>query len=161
MGKVAASTTSRLKGNGSKKPKASSCSPSASLTLSSSPASGGALLVLSKLGVQCRTPSRSDRFNGVTGGAGGPKGRNRNLPWPPCKKGYIVTLFSFVYVNPSVHSLTLMSTSPFRAGLIRVLPTKKTTLRLSFFSLYFYSSLPLGAITTRRLGSSPSLYVVT
>ena len=31
-------------------------------------------------------PSRSDRFNGVTGGAGGPKGRNRNLPWPPCKK---------------------------------------------------------------------------
>ena len=36
-------------------------------------------------------PSRSDRFNGVTGGAGGPKGRNRNLPWPPCKKGYIVT----------------------------------------------------------------------
>ena len=46
----------------------------------------GSLLVLSKLGVQCRTPSRSDRFNGVTGGAGGPKGRNRNLPWPPCKK---------------------------------------------------------------------------
>ena len=44
-----------------------------------------------KLSVQCRTPSRSDRFNGVTGGAGGPKGRNRNLPWPPCKKGYIVT----------------------------------------------------------------------
>ena len=36
---------------------------------------------------------------------------------------------------------------------------KKTTLRLSFLSLY--SSLPLGAITTRRLGSSPSLYVVT
>ena len=44
-----------------------------------------------KLGVQCRTPSRSDRFNGVTGGAGGPKGRNRNLPWPPLQKGYIVT----------------------------------------------------------------------
>ena len=96
---------------------------------------------------------------GLRGVQGGPKGRNRNLPWPPCKKGYIVSLFSFVYVNPSVHSLTLMSTSPFRAGLIRVLPTKKTTLRLSFFSLY--SSLPLGAITTRRLGSSPSLYVVT
>ena len=124
-----------------------------------SPVSRWRLLVQYKLGVQCRTPSRSDRFNGVTGGAGGPKGRNRNLPWPPCKKGYIVSLFSFVYVNPSVHSLTLMSTSPFRAGLIRVLPTKKTTLRLSFFSLY--SSLPLGAITTRRLGSSPSLYVVT
>ena len=43
-------------------------------------------MVLSKLGVQCRTPSRSDRFNEVTGGAGGPKGRNRNLPRPPCKK---------------------------------------------------------------------------
>ena len=43
-------------------------------------------MVQYKLGVQCRTPSRSDRFNGVTGGAGGPKGRNRNLPWPPCKK---------------------------------------------------------------------------
>ena len=55
-----------------------------------------------KLSVQCRTPSRSDRFNGVTGGAGGPKGRNRNLPWPPCKKGYKETPFSFVYLNPSV-----------------------------------------------------------
>ena len=134
------------------------CSPQSAYA-ASSPINGGAFGVQYKHGVQCRTPSRSDRFNGVTGGAGGPKGRNRNLPWPPCKKGYIVSLFSFVYVNPSVHSLTLMSTSPFRAGLIRVLPTKKTTLRLSFFSLY--SSLPLGAITTRRLGSSPSLYVVT
>ena len=44
------------------------------------------LLVQYKLSVQCRTPSRSDRFNGVTGGAGGPKGRNRNLPWPPAKR---------------------------------------------------------------------------
>ena len=58
------------------------------------------LLVQYKHGVQCRTPSRSDRFNGVTGGAGGPKGRNRNLPWPPCKKGYKETPFSFVYLNP-------------------------------------------------------------
>ena len=55
-----------------------------------------------KHGVPCRTPSRSDRFNGVTGDAGGPKGRNRNLPWPPCKKGYKETPFSFVYLNPSV-----------------------------------------------------------
>ena len=39
-----------------------------------------------KHGVQCRTPSRSDRFNGVTGVARGPKGRNRNLPRPPGKK---------------------------------------------------------------------------
>ena len=34
---------------------------------------------------QLRT-SRSDRFNGVTGSPGGPKGRNRNLPWPLGKK---------------------------------------------------------------------------
>ena len=67
-----------------------------------SPVSRWRLLVQYKLGVQCRTPSRSDRFNGVTGGAGGPKGRNRNLPWPPCKKGYKETPFSFVYLNPSV-----------------------------------------------------------
>ena len=67
-----------------------------------SPVSRWRLLVQYKLGVQCRTPSRSDRFNGVTGGAGGPKGRNRNLPWPPCKKGYKETPFSFVYLTPSV-----------------------------------------------------------
>ena len=41
---------------------------------------------------------------GLRGGAGGPKGRNRNLPWPPCKKGYKETPFSFVYLNPSVNS---------------------------------------------------------
>ena len=35
---------------------------------------------------QLRT-SRSDRFNGVMGVARGPKGRNRNLPWPLGKKG--------------------------------------------------------------------------
>ena len=51
-----------------------------------SPVSRWRLLVQYKLGVQCRTPSRSDRFNGVTGVARGPKGRNRNLPWPPGKK---------------------------------------------------------------------------
>ena len=44
------------------------------------------LLVQYKHGVQCRTPSRSDRFKGVTGVARGPKGRNRNLPWPLGKK---------------------------------------------------------------------------
>ncbi len=51
-----------------------------------SPAGGDAFWVQYKHGVQCRTPSRSDRFNGVTGVARGPKGRNRNLPWPPGKK---------------------------------------------------------------------------
>ena len=52
------------------------------------------LLVQYKHGVQCRTPSRSDRFNGVTGVARGPKGRNRNLPWPPGKKDYKVAYSS-------------------------------------------------------------------
>ena len=66
------------------------------------PRKRGRLILRYKYSVQCRTPSRSDRFNGVTGGAGGPKGRNRNLPWPPCKKGYKETPFSFVYLNPSV-----------------------------------------------------------
>ena len=54
----------------------------------------GRLLVQYKHGVQCRTPSRSDRFNGVTGVARGPKGRNRNLPWPPGKKDYKVAYSS-------------------------------------------------------------------
>ena len=52
------------------------------------------LLVQYKHGIQCRTPSRSDRFNGVTGVARGPKGRNRNLPWPPGKKDYKVAYSS-------------------------------------------------------------------
>ena len=59
-----------------------------------SPVSRWRLLVQYKLGVQCRTPSRSDRFNGVTGVARGPKGRNRNLPWPPGKKDYKVAYSS-------------------------------------------------------------------
>ena len=58
-----------------------------------------------KLGVQCRTPSRSDRFNGVTGGAGGPKGRNRNLPWPPCKK--VIKKLAVLFCL--FHSLSLTS----------------------------------------------------
>ena len=99
MGKVARSAE-RGAAKNSRMPRV--IPPSASLTLSSSPVSRWRLLVQYKLGVQCRTPSRSDRFNGVTGGAGGPKGRNRNLPWPPCKKGYKETPFSFVYLNPSV-----------------------------------------------------------
>ena len=62
--------------------------PQLRLRSAAPPFHGGRLWVQYKLGVQCRTPSRSDRFNGVTVGAGEPKGRNRNLPWPPCKKGY-------------------------------------------------------------------------
>ena len=59
-----------------------------SVSLRSTAPRSGRLLVRYKHGVQCRTPSRSDRFNGVTGVARGPKGRNRNLPWPPGKKVY-------------------------------------------------------------------------
>ena len=93
-GKVAANAMSRRKGNDSKLPSAARCSHSASLTLSSSHINGGAFGVQYKHGVQCRTPSRSDRFNGVTGVARGPKGRNRNLPRPPGKKDYKVAYSS-------------------------------------------------------------------
>ena len=62
-------------------------------------------MVQYKLGVQCRTPSRSDRFNGVTGVQGGPKGRNRNLPWPPCKK-VIRKLLSLLFISTPPSRLT-------------------------------------------------------
>ena len=39
--------------------------------------------------------------------------------------------------------------------------TKKDGRPSRLYSYSLYSSLPFGAITTRRLGSSPSLYVVT
>ena len=35
---------------------------------------------------------------GLRGGAGGPKGRNRNLPWPPCKK-VIKKLICFLFIS--------------------------------------------------------------
>mgnify|MGYP007054761792 CR=1 FL=1 len=47
-------------------------------------------------------PFAERSFQWGYGGCRGPKGRNRNLPWPPCKKGYKGTPFSFVYLNPSV-----------------------------------------------------------
>ena len=85
--------------------------PSASLTLSSSPINGGAFLVQYKHGVQCRTPSRSDRFNGVTGVARGPKGRNRNLPWPPGKKDYKIVCSAFCLFYSFRLLVSLASTS--------------------------------------------------
>ena len=60
----------------------------------------GSLLVQCKHGVQCRTPSRSDRFNGITGVARGPKGRNRNLPWPPGKKVIKMLIFYLFVLLP-------------------------------------------------------------
>ena len=110
-GKVAANAMSRRKGNDSKLPSAARCSPSASLTLSSSPINGGAFGVQYKHGVQCRTPSRSDRFNGVTGVARGPKGRNRNLPWPPGKKDYKIVCSAFCLFYSFRLLVSLASTS--------------------------------------------------
>ena len=118
MGKVAANAMSRRKGNDSKLPSAARCSPSASLTLSSSPINGGAFGVQYKHGVQCRTPSRSDRFNGVTGVARGPKGRNRNLPWPPGKKSYKVA-HSYLFVStPQSIRLTAYCLLPVKGSLL-------------------------------------------
>ena len=92
--------------------------PSASLTLSSSPINGGAFGVQYKHGVQCRTPSRSDRFNGVTGVARGPKGRNRNLPWPPGKKSYKVA-HSYLFVStPQSIRLTAYCLLPVKGSLL-------------------------------------------
>ena len=59
------------------------------------------LWVQYKLGVQCRTPSRSDRFNGVTGVQGGLRGEIEIFPGPPAKRLYSNSQL-FVYVNPSV-----------------------------------------------------------
>ena len=69
------------------------------------------LLVQYKHGVQCRTPSRSDRFNGVTGVARGPKGRNRNLPWPPGKKDYKIVCSAFCLFYSFRLLVSLASTS--------------------------------------------------
>ena len=86
--------------------------PSASLTLRSFLVSRWRLLAQYKHGVQCRTPSRSDRFNGVTGVARGPKGRNRNLPWPPGKKGYKVACSAFCLFYSLRLLVSLASTFP-------------------------------------------------
>ena len=84
--------------------------PSVSLR-STAPPQAVAPLAQYKHGVQCRTPSRSDRFNGVTGVARGPKGRNRNLPWPPGKKGYKVACSAFCLFYSFRLLVSLASTS--------------------------------------------------
>ena len=68
---------------------------------------------------QLRT-SRSDRFKGVTGVARGPKGRNRNLPWPLGKKDYNVALGSMFVLTPSENSLTANFQLPCYAGPLRL-----------------------------------------
>ena len=58
------------------------------------------LLVQDNLGVQGRPPSRSDRFNGVTGGVqGGLRGEIEIFPGPPAKK-VIKTKKSPLDLNP-------------------------------------------------------------
>ena len=52
---------------------------------------------------------------GLRGGAGGPKGRNRNLLWPPLQKGYKEAYLLFVYLNPSSYPLPTNHPHPARA----------------------------------------------
>ena len=82
------------------------------------PRKRGRLKLQYKLGVQCRTPSRSDRFNGVTGVARGPKGRNRNLPWPPGKKSIKQLAVLLVWFTPSENSLKANFQFPLRGSLL-------------------------------------------
>ena len=63
-----------------------------------SPVSRWRLLVQYKLGVQCRTPSRSDRFNGVRGVQGGLRGEIEIFPGPPAKK-VIKMLICYLFVS--------------------------------------------------------------
>ena len=77
--------------------------PQLRLRSAAPPFHGGRLWVQYKLGVQCRTPSRSDRFNGVTGDAGGLRGEIEIFPGPPAKRLYSNSQL-FVYVNPSGNS---------------------------------------------------------
>ena len=92
------------------------------------------LLVQYKHGVQCRTPSRSDRFNGVTGVARGPKGRNRNLPWPPGKKDYKIVCSAFCLFYSFRLLVSLASTSLDREALGCI---------LSAFPLQFRIAAPI------------------
>ena len=98
------SGTKCRKGCGLESPSAINHSPS--VTACAVPAPPQAVAPFSTVQAHCTVPypSRSDRFNGVTGGAGGPKGRNRNLSWPPCKKGYKDAYLLFICLNPSVNS---------------------------------------------------------
>ena len=57
-----------------------------SVSLRSTAPRSGRLLVRYKHGVPCRTPSRSDRFNGVRGVQGGLRGEIEIFPGPPAKK---------------------------------------------------------------------------
>ena len=87
------------------------CSPQSAYA-ASSPINGGAFWVQYKLGVQCRTPSRSDRFNGVTGGRqGGLRGEIEIFPGPPGKKDYKIVCSAFCLFYSFRLLVSLASTS--------------------------------------------------
>ena len=86
MGKVAANECEWPKGERLKETKSFELSPLSFAYVQQLSRMLWRLLVLSKLGVQCRTPSRSDRFNGVTGVQGGLRGEIEIFPGPPAKR---------------------------------------------------------------------------
>ena len=63
-------------------------------------------------------PSRSDRFNGVTGSPGGLRGEIEISPGPLAKKGYNVALGSMFVLTPSENSLTANFQLPLRGSLL-------------------------------------------
>ena len=112
----------------------------------------GSLLVQCKHGVQCRTPSRSDRFNGITGVARGPKGRNRNLPWPPGKKDYKVAYSSLFNSLSLAYGSTAPSTGRLLGAfyqLFLVIPHCRADMQANYclhliFMIYLKAKLPQG-----------------
>ncbi len=104
-GKVAANAMSSRKGNDSKLPSAESCSPSASLTLSSSPVSRWRLLARYKHGVQCRTPRGAIVSMGLRGSPGGLRGEIEISPSPLAKK-VINQLVSLLFISTPQSRLT-------------------------------------------------------
>ena len=93
----------KAEGNGSKQ-ECRELFPPQSAYADSSPASGGAFGCGAN-SAHGAVPLRGAIISmGLRGVQGGLRGEIEIFPGPPCKKGYIVTLFSFVYLNPSVNS---------------------------------------------------------
>ena len=68
--------------------------------------------------VHSAVPLAERAFQWGYGVARGPKGRNRNLPWPLGKKGYNVALGSMFVLTPSENSLTANFQLPLRGSLL-------------------------------------------
>ena len=127
------------------------CSPQSAYA-ASSPINGGAFGVQYKHGVQCRNPSRSDRFNGVTGVARGPKGRNRNFPRPPGKKDYKVAYSSLFNSLSLAYGSTAPSTGRLLGAfyqLFLVIPHCRADMQANYclhliFMIYLKAKSPQG-----------------